>query len=33
MRHKTFWLGFLIAYGLAFFLPPSRVLSMGKKKG
>lgn len=33
LKDKRFWVGFLLAYGLAIVLPPSRVLSMGKKKG
>ena len=32
-RHKPFILGFLLAYGLAVFLPPSKLLaSLGKGK-
>jgi hypothetical protein len=33
-KHKPFILGFLLAYGLAVFLPPSKLLGgMGKKGG
>lgn len=31
-KHKPFILGFLLAYGLAVFLPPSKLLG-GMKKG
>ena len=31
-KHKPFILGFLLAYGLAVFLPPSKLLG-SKKKG
>lgn len=33
LSNKNFWLGFLAAYALAIFLPPTRILSMGKKSG
>lgn len=29
-KHRAFWMGALIAYGLAYFLPPSRIL--GRRK-
>jgi hypothetical protein len=30
LTNKTFWIGFLVAYGLAVFVPPTRFL---KRKG
>lgn len=32
LKDKKFWAGFLVAYLVAIFLPPQRVLSMGRKK-
>jgi hypothetical protein len=32
-RHKPFIAGFLVAYALAIFMPPAKLLSMGKGKG
>ena len=29
--NKTFWYGFLIAYLVAVFFPPQRLMSLGKK--
>jgi len=33
VKHKPFILGFVIAYALAIFLPPSKLLSGFGKKG
>lgn len=30
LSNKEFWVGFLLAYGLAVVLPPKRLLAMGK---
>lgn len=32
-KHKPFIAGFLVAYALAIFVPPAKLLSMGKGKG
>jgi hypothetical protein len=33
LTDKKFWIGFLLAYGLAVFLPPSKLMGgMGKGK-
>jgi hypothetical protein len=32
LKDKKFWIGFLLAYGLAVILPPARLLAMGRKK-
>lgn len=31
LRHRNFWIGFLVAYALAYFLPPT-MLFRGRKK-
>ncbi len=31
LKDKRFWLGFFLAYGIAVFVPPTRLLSMGRK--
>lgn len=31
LKSKVFWVGFLVAYGLAYFLPPTALLK-GRKK-
>lgn len=33
MKDKRFWIGFLLAYALAIVLPPTKLLSMGRKSG
>ncbi len=33
LKSRQFWIGFLAAYLLAMWLPPRRVLTMGKGKG
>lgn len=33
LKDKRFWLGFLLAYALAIVVPPSKILSMGRKSG
>lgn len=32
LKDKKFWFGFLLAYGLAIVLPPTRLLSLGGGK-
>lgn len=31
LTHRNFWIGFVVAYGLAYFLPPKMLF--GRKKG
>lgn len=31
LKDKRFWIGFILAYGLAVVVPPTRLLSMGRK--
>lgn len=33
LKDKRFWLGFLLAYGIAVVFPPTKLLSMGKGMG
>jgi hypothetical protein len=33
LKNKNFWYGFLIAYVVAIFLPPSKIMGSRGKKG
>lgn len=33
LKDKRFWIGFALAYALALVVPPTRLISMGKKSG
>lgn len=33
LKSKQFWIGFALAYALAIVLPPTKLLSLGRKSG
>ncbi|HJP74922.1 MAG TPA: hypothetical protein VJ914_11670 [Pseudonocardiaceae bacterium] len=33
LKDKRFWVGFLVAYGLAVVFPPTKLLTLGKGMG
>lgn len=33
LKSKAFWIGALLAYGFAIFVPPTKIFTMGRKAG